>query len=219
MKTAVLLAGLLGPVGLQDETAQALLGRLSERMKDARTLSARVVQSRKTELLDTPIVSAGTLYYRRDPGHLVFRMTEPRATEIHLDATRYQVYRPDEKRLEQIDFENGDAAGRLLMVFQPKADDVGKAFSLTRGESRPGELAIVLTPSEEKIRKRVSKIVLWMSDPEATLRRIQTVDAEGDEVTFDLSDLRINPEIEPATFELKVPEGTRVLKHRAKLDR
>lgn len=219
MKTGFLLAAALGAAALQDDTAQAALRRLSERMKEARTLSATVVQSRKTALLDAPIVSSGTLFYRREPGRLVFRMTEPRRTEIHLDSSSYQVYRPDEKRLEQIEFDGGDAAGRLLMVFQPRADEMGKAFTLRKGESKSGEISVVLEPSDEKIRRRVSKIILSLDEKDATLRRIQTTDTEGDEVTFDLSDLKINPEIDPGTFELKVPEGTRVLKHQAKLDK
>jgi len=219
MKPSLLLALLAQAATPPDDTAQGALRRLSEKMKDARTLSAQVVQSRKTALLDTPIVSSGTLFYRREPGRLVFRMTAPRPAEIHLDASSYQVYRPDEKRLEQIEFESGDGAGRLLMVFQPKADEMGKAFTLKRGESRKGEIAVVLEPSDEKIRARVSKITLSLDEKDATLRRIQTTDAEGDEVTFELSELKINPEIDPSTFELKVPEGTRVLKHKARLDK
>jgi outer membrane lipoprotein-sorting protein len=219
MKTLILLAVLAQAAALPDEAAQAALRKLSEKMKDARTLSAKVVQSRKTALLDEPIVSSGTLFYRRDPGRLVFRMTAPRSTEIHLDPSSYQVYRPDEKRLEQIEFEAGDGAGRLLMVFQPKADEMGKVFTLRKGESRSGELSVVLEPTDEKIRTRVSKIILSLDEKDATLRRIQTTDAEGDEVTFELSDLKINPEIDPGTFDLKVPEGTRILKHKAKLQK
>jgi outer membrane lipoprotein-sorting protein len=217
MKLTLFLAAALSGAAVQDEAAQAILRRLSERMKDARMLSAKVVQSRKTALLEAPIVSSGTLYYRREPGRLVFRMTDPRPTEIHLDARSYQVYRPDEKRLEQIEFESGDAAGRLLMVFQPKPDEVGKAFTARRGETKAGEAAVVLEPSDERIRRRVTKITLWVEEKEATLRRIQTTDADGDEVTFELSELRLNPEIDPAIFELKVPEGTRILKQKANL--
>ena len=216
MKTALLF---ILAVGLQDDPAHAALRRLSERMKDARTLSAKVVQSRKTALLDAPIVSSGTLYYRRDPARLVFRLTSPHTSEIHLDASAYQVYRPDEKRLEQFEFESGDAAGRLLMIFQPKPDEIGKAFAVRKGESKAGEIEVVLEPSDEKVRKRVAKLVLTLDEKDATLKRISTTDAEGDEVTFELTDLTINPEIDPAMFELKVPEGTRVLKRSAKLEK
>ena len=214
---ALLLLALAVP--LQDDAAQAALRGLSERMKDARTLSAKVVQGRKTALLDAPIVSSGTLLYRRDPGRLVFRMTEPRATEIHLDASSYQVYRPDEKRLEQFDFEGGDAAGKLLMIFRPRTDEIGRAFAVRRGDSKPGEISLILEPGNEKVRKRVAKLVLALDEKDATLKRIATTDPEGDEVTFELSDLKINPEIDAGAFELKVPEGTRVLKHPAKPDK
>jgi outer membrane lipoprotein-sorting protein len=219
MKTAFLLAFAAWMTAPQDDSAQAALRKLSEKMKDARTLSAKVVQSRKTALLDAPIVSSGTLFYRRDPARLVFRLSSPHTTEIHLDASSYQVYRPDEKRLERFEFEGGDAAGRLLMIFQPKTDEIGKAFSIQKGTSKAGEIDVVLEPADEKVRKRVTKLVLTLDEKDATLRRIATTDAEGDQVTFELSDVSLNPALDASTFELKIPEGTRVLKQSAKLEK
>jgi outer membrane lipoprotein-sorting protein len=203
----------------QDDAAQAALKKLAERFKDAKSLSAKVVQSRKTALLDKPIVSSGSLFYRREPAKLVFRMTEPRAAEIHLDKVSYQVYRPDEKRLEWFDFENDAAMGRLLMVFQPKPDEIGKAFTVRKGESSKGEIEILLEPSDEKVRARLRRLALLLDEKDGTLKRIAYTDPDGDEVRFELSEVKVNPELDPATFELRVPEGTRVLRHAARLEK
>ena len=207
-------------VALQDEDpARAALTRLAERLKDAKTLSAKVVQSRKTALLDQPIVSSGTLYYRREPARLVFRMAEPRVTEIHLDKGAYQVYRPDEKRLERIEFGTDEIMGRLLMVFEPKPDEIGKAFTIRKGGAAKGEIEVLLEAGDEKVRKHLSKLALSLDEKEGTLKRIAYTDSEGDEVRFELTELKLNPELDAAAFELKVPEGTRVLKHAAKLEK
>ncbi len=205
----LLAAGQEGP----DEAAQAALRKLSERFRDAKTLSARVVQTRKTALLDKPLTSAGTLSYRRDPSRLVFRMAEPRATEIHLDRASYQVYRPDEKRLERIDFEGDEIAPKLFMVFQPRADEIGKAFTVRRAEGAAGEIELRLEPSDEKVKRHFARLVLCLNAEDAALKRIAYTDAEGDEVGFELSDVRVNPELPDGTFDLKVPEGTRVFRH------
>ena len=205
--------------GQEGDPAGAALKRLAERFKDLKTLSAKVVQSRKTALLDTPILSSGKLCYRRDPARLVFRMTEPRVTEIHLDKSAYQVYRPDEKRLERIEFENDDVTGRLLMVFQPKADEIGKAFGIRTGESAKGEIVVLLEPVDEKVRRRIRRLALTLGEPDAALKRIVFTDPDGDEVRLDLSEVALDPTLDAAAFELKVPEGTRILKHAAKLDR
>ena len=196
-----------------DEAATAALRKLAEKMREARTLSARVVQTRRTELTDKPITSSGRMYYRRDPARLVFHLTEPRKAEIHMDRTSYQVFRPDEKRLERTDFGNEDVTGKILMMFEPKADELGKTFAIRGGEKKDGRIEVRLESSDEKVLKRLRKIVLTIGEADGALRSLSYTDGEGDEVTFDLSDVEINSALAPDLFALKVPEGTRVLRH------
>lgn len=202
-----------------DAAAKAALEKLSGKMKDVRTLTAKVVQSRKTELLDKPIVSSGTMAYRRTPARLVFQLSEPRRAEIHLDQGSYQVYRPDEKRLERIDFAGEDVTSKILMVFEPKAEEIGKAFAVKGGESKDGAIEVRLESSNEQLRKRMKKIALTVAEADGALRRIAYTDSEGDEIQFDLSDVVINPELPGGIFELKTPEGTRVLRRTVALDK
>ena len=196
-----------------DDAARAALGKLSERFRDLKTLSCSIAQERRTALLEKPIASAGTMVYRREPGRLVFRMSAPRTTEIHMDRTTYQVHRPDEKRLERIEFENDELTGRLLMVFQPKEEEVGKAFAVRAGASKDGRIEVRLEPQDEKVRKRLRRLVLTIRESDGALERILYEDADGDEVRFDLTDVKLNPELPAETFELKVPEGTKVFRH------
>ncbi len=206
------LRGLDAQEAAADTAAKAALQKLADRMKEARTLTAKVIQSRHTELLDKPIVSSGTMAYRRDPARLVFHLTEPRKAEIHLDKTSYQVYRPDEKRVERIDFAGEDVTAKILMVFEPKTEDIGKAFSIRGGETHDGQIEIRLESSDEKFRKRMKKIALTVVEADGALRRIAYTDAEGDEVQFDLSEVVINPDVPADLFTLRFPEGTRVLR-------
>jgi len=202
-----------------DRSAQAALKKLAERLQSAKTLSARVVQHRRTELLDQPIDSSGMMYYRRDPARLVFHLTEPRKAEIHMDRTSYQVYRPDEKRLERTDFGGEDVSGKILMVFEPKPEDLGKTFSVRGGESADGQIEVRLEPSDEKVRKRLRRVALRIVEADGALRRLTYVDGEGDEVTFDLSDVAINPELPAGRFSLQTPEGTRVIRRTVAADK
>jgi len=219
----ILLACAVPRLGAQepaaDAAAKAALQKLAARLKEARTLSAKVVQSRRTELLDKPIVSSGTMSYRRDPAQLVFHLTEPRKAEIHLDKSSYQVFRPDEKRLERIDFDGEDVTSKILMVFEPKTEEIGKAFLIRGGESKDGAIEVGLESSDERFRKRLKKIALTIVEADGALRRIAYTDAEGDEVQFELSDVAINPDLAPDEFTLKIPEGTRVLRRRVTQDK
>jgi outer membrane lipoprotein-sorting protein len=207
---------LLLQAGPSDESARQALRKLAERFRDLKTLSCSVAQERRTALLEKPITSSGTMFYRREPGRLVFRMTEPRTTEIHMDRTAYQVWRPDEKRLERIEFEDDELTGRLLMVFQPKEEDVGKSFAVRAGASKDGDLEVRLEPSDDRVRKRLRVLVLTVRESDGALRRIRYEDESGDEVRFDLWDVQVNPDLPAATFELAVPEGTKVFRHAVK---
>ena len=202
-------------LGLQssDEAATEALRKLSAKMREARTLSARVVQTRRTELTDKPITSSGRMYYRRDPARLVFHLDEPRKAVVHMDRTSYQVYRPDEQRLERTDFGNEDVSGKILMMFEPKADELGTTFVIRGGGAKDGLIEVRLESSDEKVRKRLRKIALTIGEADGGLRSLAYTDGEGDEVKFDLSDVAINPDLAPEIFTLKVPEGTRVLRH------
>lgn len=202
-----------------DAAAKAALQKLTAKMKDVRTLTADVLQSRKTELLEKPIVSSGTLAYRREPARLVFRLSAPRKAEIHLDPTSYQVYRPDEKRLERIDFEAGDVTAKILMVFEPRSDELAKAFTVKGGASRDGAIDVRLESADEAFRKRLKSIVLTIDEADGGLRRIAYRDAEGDEVDFELSKVALNPELPADAFELRTPEGTRVLRRTVARDK
>jgi outer membrane lipoprotein-sorting protein len=195
-----------------DAAAKDALRKLADRLKEARTLSASVIQSRRSELLDKPITSSGRMFYRREPARLVFRLTEPRKAEIHMDKTSYQVYRPDEKRLERTDFGSEDISGKILMVFEPKAEEIGKSFAIRGGESKDGWIEVRLESTDEKVRKRLQTVLLTIAQADGALRRIAYTDGEADEVRFDLSEVAINPELAADLFTLKVPEGTRVLR-------
>jgi outer membrane lipoprotein-sorting protein len=217
------LALLEAPAGAQesaaDVAAQAAFKKLAAKFKDLRTLSAKVVQSRRTELMDKPLTSAGTMYYRREPAHLVFLLSEPRKAEVHMDRTSYQVYRPDEKRLERTEFTGEDVTGRILMAFEPKADEVGKAFAIHGGESHDGKIEVRLESSDERVRKRLRRVSLTIAESDGALERIVYIDGEGDEVQFDLSQVALNPDLGPEVFTLKIPEGTRVLRRSLPADK
>jgi outer membrane lipoprotein-sorting protein len=220
----LLLLALAGPgLGAQepgaDAAAKAALQKLCDRFKQLRSLSARIVQTRRTELLDKPIVSSGRMYYRREPARLVFQFSDPRKAVIHLDRTSYQVYRPDEKRLERIDFSGEDVSGTILMVFDPKMEAIEKGFSIRSAGSRVGQIDVSLEPADENARKRLKKLVLTIAESDAALTAIATTDGEGDDVRFDLSEVALNEEPAAGIFDLQIPEGTRVLRRTVKPDK
>lgn len=202
-------------VALFQADAAAALEKLAARLRDVKTLKARFVQERKTALTPEPLVSTGTLHYRREPARLVLRMGEPRKAEIHMDGSTYQVYRPAEQRLERIDFAGEAPSRRLLMIFNPRPEEIRKLFAIRDSAAGPGEIGIRLEPLDAKLKRSLAEVTLGVTAGESGLRRFSWKDAEGDTVEFRLEEVVLDGETDPGAFELKVAEGTRVLRHAA----
>jgi outer membrane lipoprotein-sorting protein len=219
---ALLPLVLLVPAGGGDEAAREALGKFSDRFRELRGLSASFVQSRRTALLSEPIRSSGKLHYRRDPAHLVFEVEKPHRSFVHFDGKTYRVYRPDEKQLEQYEIEDAEMARWLFMAFNPKVEEIEKSFAIKSGAAKEDTLEVVLVPSEGKLLKAVAKLTLVLARGDAPgdplLRKIGYVDPDQDEVTFEISNAALNPALPPETFELKLPEGVKVFKHKKKSD-
>jgi outer membrane lipoprotein-sorting protein len=203
-----------------DESARSALGRFSDRFRDLTGLSASFTQSRRSALLNEPIKSSGKLHYRRDPAHLVFEVEKPHRASVHFDGKSYQVYRPDEKQLEQFEIEDSEISRWLFMAFNPKIEEIEKSFIVKSGTAKEETLEVVLVPSESKLLKVIAKLTLLLSRGDAPgdplLRQIGYVDPDQDELSFEISNATLNPSFAPETFELKLPEGARVLKHKKK---
>lgn len=215
LAAAALLQGAEG-----DAAAKDALRKFSERFREMRSLSASFTQKRRTALLDEPITSSGKLYYRREPARLVFEVARPNKASIHFDGKTYQVYRPAEKQLEQFELEDSEMARWLFMAFHPKVEEIEKSFTIKSGGSKDGTIDVVLEPTEEKLLKVIAKLTLTIAREgdagDALLRRITYVDPEQEEVSFELSDAHLNPELAADAFELRIPDGVRILKHKKK---
>src|SRR4029450_12824120 len=122
----------------------------------------------------------------------------------------------DETRWRRTDLENDELRGKILMVFEPKPDDLGRTFAIRGGESKDGVIDVRMEPSDEKVRKRLRRVSLSIAEADGALKRLSYFDAEGDEVTLDLSDVAINPDLAEGVFKLQVPDGTRVLRRTVK---
>lgn len=196
---------------VQADDPVATLRALGERMKDARTMKTSFDQKRTTALVQGPVLSAGVMYYRREPARLVFHLIEPYAAEIHMDREAYQVWRPKEKRLERIDFGDDSVASRLFMVFDPKPDRLKDAFEITRVGDE-----IRLVPKDPEARKRMSLLALLVAPDPPTLRRIRYIDADGDEVRMDFHVVTLNPDVPADVWTLEVPPDAKVFRTKAR---
>ncbi len=204
MKRLLLLAACL----LQEATPLEKLAALEAATKDARTMSVEFVQLRKTPLMDEAIRSTGSIHYRREPLRLVFAMD---TSQIHVEERVYQVYRPAEKQLEIVEFEDPDRLRWMFLAFRPEVEQVKKAFAV-----KPGEAAsqIVLDPTSDGVRRVLTRLQLTLSTEGTALSKVEYTNAESEEVAFELSGRRLDPELKPGTFELNPPDDVRIIRRK-----
>lgn len=220
LTTLILALRVQDPVG---DEPKVWIGRWAERCKGVRTISADFVQDRKSPLLDEPVRSSGRLSYRREKEKLALVIQKPRNSVVHLDRGSYQVYRPEDKQLEQYEVEEAGRGHLLFMVFNPNMEELEKCFTVKSGARTEGQVEVVLEPTDKKYLRILNRVTLILTDAgdatKVSIKSLAYTDTEGEEVRWDLAQLAINPDVPADAFELKIPEGTRVLKHRAKADK
>ncbi len=201
------------------DEAKAVLARLSERMRAAKTLSAEFTQTRRSALLEQPIVSKGRLCYRRDPEALAFLLTEPSRSEVRFEKSAYAVYRPDEKQLERFEFEDDTVTRGLFMAFNPDVEKMGKFAKLRIAGRKDGVASVVLEPVDDRAKRLFKSIALSIVEKDGALAGISYTDADGDDVEFALAGLAVDAAVPAETFAPKLPEGVKTLVHKVKADK
>lgn len=201
------------------DEAKAVLGKLADRMRAAKTLTARFTQTRRSALLEQPITSSGRLAYRRDPEALAFILAEPARSEVRFERSQYTVWRPDDKQLERFEFEDDAVTRGLFAAFNPDVEKMGKFAKLRLAGRKDGLATVVLEPVDEKAKRFFKSIALSVAESDGALRGIAYTDAEGDDVEFALADVAIGAEIPAETFTPKLPEGVKTLVHKVKADK
>ncbi len=212
---------LLAAALIQDsaDEAKAVLGKLAETMRAAKTLSGRFTQTRRSALLAEPITSKGRLAYRRDPEALAFILTEPARTEIRFQKALYTVYRPAEKQLERFEFEDEGVTSGLFTAFNPDVAKIATFATLKLASRKDGVAAVVLDPVDEKARRLLKTITLSIGEADGSLRAIAYTDADGDVVEFALSDVKTDGDVAAETFDPKFPDDVKRLTHKVKAEK
>ncbi|HEX2220857.1 MAG TPA: outer membrane lipoprotein carrier protein LolA [Gemmatimonadales bacterium] len=204
------------PLGAQSAPespdAQAIVGRSSRVYRSLSSLTADFVQ-----VIDNPMIdsaeSRGTLV-QAGPAKLAMRFTDPPGEAILIDGQYVWVYTPStvpDQVLRLRAPTGGPVYGyNLLAWFLDRPAERYEAKYL-RTEKLGGRTAdvIELTPAVPDL--PFDRAVLWLDREDGLPRRLEITEKSGALRTLELSNLRVNRRIPDATFEFKVPPGTRVV--------
>ncbi len=205
--------------GVSDGVAEgtALLQRLAKAHAEVAHITASYVQRRTTKLVKKPLESSGAMAFRREPGCVVFRVAAPRVAVIRLDTRHYEVYRPEQARLERFVLPSDEMPRLLFDALALTETKLKERFAIAGSEpvaDRAGVRRVRLVPTDKKTRGVAAQVSLYIDAATGRLCGFGYTDPRGDVVEVELSDVQTPKEPAAETFELKVPEGTRVIEQK-----
>jgi hypothetical protein len=220
---ALLLVGVRGqqppPVDPAVEQAgEALLRAHAERSRGIRVLVAAYEQTRTTQLAREPLRSRGSFLFQRQPACVVFRATVPRESIVRLSSALYEVYRPQQKRLERFRLDGPELAQGLFAALGGDAEALRRDFVVAAcgpDAAAADHTLVVLRPRGEAMQRHVRELRLSWHTRGGELAAVAYRDQAGDLVEIRLRDVVVNPP-EPPSCEFTVAPGTTVVEHAAR---
>lgn len=198
--------------GLSDgERLEVLLARVQHEQQELQTLKARFVMRQESELLLEPETSEGEFFYRA-PDRVRWEYEAPNPITVIIREGEMLTWYRDLERAERAKV--GKYSDRILkyMSASSSLDDLLEYFDARVSFEKVGTAPyrIELTPSFDRIAKRMKRMVLWI-DPQLYLPtrvRIETADGDVNEFTFE--DLEVDSPIGAERFDTRLPAGVEV---------
>lgn len=195
--------GLTGPQRLQ-----ALVDRVRYEQQQLKTLEARFTQQQENSMLAAPEESKGTFSYRA-PDKVRWEYTSPNAITVVIRGDEMTTWYRDLKRAETLKvgryssqvFKYMGASGSL----QTLLEYFTVRLKLPAKKGDPYRLE--LDPKYARIAKRLKSMTLWIDDQAFFPERLKYVQANGDTVDYQFSDMKRNAPIPDDRFVLKLPPG------------
>jgi outer membrane lipoprotein carrier protein len=198
-----LAPGLTGPQRLT-----ALVDRVRFEQKQLKTLEAHFTQQQESSMLAAPEASKGTFSYAA-PDKVRWEYTSPSPITVVIRGDEMTTWYRDLKRAETLKvgryssqvFKYLGASGSLQTLLE--------YFTVRlKLPEKPGDpYRLELDPKYARIAKRLKSMTLWIDSASFFPQHLKYVDAGGDTVEYQFSDMRRNAPIPEDRFVLKLPPG------------
>lgn len=211
----LLLLVLLGATGPRDAGAiqspdpTATVAAAAERYAEMRGLCASFDQILVSQVLGRETRSAGTLCQER-PARFAMEFSDPEGDRIVVDGTHawvwYRSINPETVLRLPVERDRGgfDFYREFLASPLEKYDISGGAREEVGGVST---VRVNLDPRDDL---GYVGAVVWIDPASSLVRRISIEERNGNTRMLTLGDIRIDPDIAPATFVFDVPAGVQV---------
>jgi outer membrane lipoprotein-sorting protein len=195
-----------GPVTTLDK----VIKEVSARQKKVSTLQADFKQEKELALLAKPEISSGSFLYKK-PNNVLWKYESPKPVILNISEGWMTTYYPQLNKAEKLDVRRYQDRIFRYMAASGALDELGKYFDFKFIESKSSSFyTLELTPKNKIVGKRVKRIKIWIDSKSYLTTKFEYVEADGDLTRYEFTNIRVNEQIAPAAFELKLPATVRV---------
>ena len=194
-----------GPAAAEPDL-QEILSRLEASYR-VPGFSARFLQASTIKAMEMTDTASGRVFVK-NPDRMRWEYDTPEPQVIISDGLQIWIYRPEENQVmvgRAPDFFGGGRGAGFLA-------DIGairENFTIQRAEEKAeGQYVLKLEPKQTQV--DLAEVYVWIDRQTYRLTRILTYNGYGDETRIDLQGFQIEPALDNARFEFRVPEGTDV---------
>jgi len=213
--SALLLAGSTsGSAAAED--LQTILARFDEVQQAFTTLSAKFSETTSNDLLAEPMVADGRFYMTK-PDSIRWEYERPEAMRFVITHDQYTGYFPERKQAETRNISRW--SGRLFRFIGlgQVSSELEKLYDIRlehAAESPDGTHVLVFEPKKGKrrVRKAVEDVRFWVDARSYLPTRVEYQGANGHKRTIEFSEIRLNPDLSAALYQVELPPDVKVTK-------
>ena len=190
------------------ERFEALIARASQEQGQVRTLEARFVQHKESEMLLEPEEARGSFSFQ-SPDRVRWDFIDPSAMTLVIRDREMVTWYQDLNRVEEVDA--GRHAERFLRLLGPGSSlkELQRYFTLSVSfpENLGEPYQIDLEPLSKRVEKRIQAMTIRLDPVLFVPIYLRYVEAGGTLTELQFEDLKINQGLSADRFELILPEG------------
>jgi outer membrane lipoprotein-sorting protein len=197
------------------QDGQALIRAIDEQQKKIQTLAADFFQKKETSLAKAPLVSSGTVKFKR-PDRVHFIYSKPEQMEMALEGKTIWIYYPIRSQAEKFSFAGNKRVTQYLEpvtgIFQKTFGQLAETYHISyRGEELGHLYCFRLQPKDDKVLQFLSRVDVWIDKASGAILRFEMIEANRDRLLLEFKDLQINPPLKDEDLAIGIPPTVKVL--------
>ena len=191
---------------------QKVLKGFEKAQAETTTLTAAFVQEKKLGLMDETILSSGNFWYTK-PDLFLWHYTKPDDITHIINHDEFITWYKELKEATRVNIQQKRKMVFKYFAINEDMETLKKHFHI---ELEPDENPVAnsyhlkLVPKRKRIRKRLSKLEMWIDRDLLMPVQIMYSEPDGDYTKYRFENLRMNGEIDPSIYNLRLPEDVKV---------